>query len=197
MLAARNSAMKTSDHNVTELLKVWEGGNEAALQTLADVVYRDLKRLARYYMANERSGHTLETGALINEAFLQLVDLKRIQWQDRNHFYSMAARMMRRVLVDYARSRKYQKRGAGAHAVTLTGAGIVSAQRSSEFLALDEALERLGRTDKRKAEVVELRFFGGFSVEEIAEVLNVSSVTVLRDWRFAKAWLEKEIARAG
>jgi len=187
--------MKATDHDVTALLKAWEGGDEAALQTLADVVYRELKRLARYYMANERSGHTLETGALLNEAFLQLVDLKRIQWQDRNHFYSMAARMMRRVLVDYARSRKYQKRGAGAHAVTLTGAGLVSAQRSGEFLALDEAMDRLSQTDKRKAEVVELRFFGGFSVDEIAGILNVASVTVLRDWRFAKAWLEKEISR--
>ena len=185
--------MKKSADDVTALLQAWTNGDKAALAKLADLVHAELKRLARWYMANERSDHTLETGALINEAFLHLIDLKHIKWQDRNHFYSMSARMMRRVLVDYARSRNYQKRGAGAHKVTLTKVAIVSNQRSAEFVALDEALERLASFDRRKSEVVELRFFGGLSEEEIAEILNVSRLTVVRDWKFAKAWLEREI----
>jgi RNA polymerase sigma-70 factor, ECF subfamily len=191
-MLAREKSMTSQD--VTTLLKAWEAGDETAAQALAEAVYSELRRLARYYMGNERSAHTLETGALINEAFLHLIDLRHIQWQDRNHLYCMAARMMRRVLVDYARSRNYQKRGAGARAITVTGAGIAATQRSAEFLALDEALQRLAETDQRKADVVELKFFGGFSVEEIASILNISTPTVLRDWRFAKAWLEREIA---
>jgi len=186
--------MKASGQDVTALLQAWSDGDEHALAKLAEAVYAELKRRARWYMANERPGHTLETGALINEAFLELVDLKRIQWQNRMHFYSMAARMMRRVLVDYAMSRKYKKRGGGAHPVTLTEAAIISSERSAEFVALDAALERLAIFDRRKSEVVELRFFGGFAVEEIAEILNVSAITVMRDWKLAKAWLEREIA---
>ena len=179
---------------MTALLHAWEAGEESALAKLAEVVYAELKRRARWYMANERSGHTLETCALINEAFLELVDLKKIHWQNRMHFYSMAARMMRRVLVDYALTRKYKKRGAGAHAVALTDVALVSNTRSAEFVALDEALDRLAAFDRRKSEVVELRFFGGFAVEEIAQILNVSAITVHRDWKLAKAWLEREIA---
>ena len=186
--------MKAAGQDVTALLQAWSDGEEHALAKLAEVVYAELKRRARWYMANERPGHTLETGALINEAFLELADLKRIQWQNRMHFYSMAARMMRRVLVDYAMSRKYKKRGGGAHPVTLTEAAIISSERSAEFVALDAALERLAIFDRRKSEVVELRFFGGFAVEEIAQILNVSAVTVMRDWRLAKAWLEREIS---
>jgi RNA polymerase sigma factor (TIGR02999 family) len=194
MLSSQKNRPMGTNHDVTALLKAWEEGDQTALQALADAVYSELKRLAAYYMANERPGHTLETGALINEAFVHLVDLRQPKWQNRNHFYCMAARMMRRVLVDYARSRNYKKRGAGAHAVTLTGVGIVSLQRSAEFLALDEALRQLGETDERKAQVVELRFFGGFSMEEIAAILDVSTVTVVRDWRFAKAWLERTMS---
>jgi len=187
--------MKASGQDVTALLQAWSDGDEHALAKLAEAVYAELKRRARWYMANERPGHTLETGALINEAFLELADLKRIQWQNRMHFYSMAARMMRRVLVDYAMSRKYKKRGGGVHPVTLTEAAIISSERSAEFVALDAALERLATFDRRKSEVVELRFFGGFAVEEIAQILNVSAVTVMRDWRLAKAWLLRELSQ--
>ena len=186
--------MKASGQDVTALLQAWSDGDEHALAKLAEAVYAELKRRARWYMANERPGHTLETGALINEAFLELVDLKRIQWQNRTHFYSMAARMMRRVLVDYAVSRKYKKRGAGAHPVALSDVAIVSSERSAEFVALDQALKQLAAFDRRKSEVVELRFFGGFSVEEIAQMLDVSTITVMRDWKLAKAWLEREIS---
>ncbi len=185
--------MKTAAHEVTALLKAWEEGDADAFQALTNVVYGELRRLARFYMANERSGHTLETGALINEAILHLIDLNKIEWQDRNHFYCMSARMMRRVLVDYARSRSYHKRGGAAHRVGLTRVAVVSAERSGQFLALDEALERLNQIDARKAQVVELRFFGGFSAEEIAKLLNTSAITIHREWRFAKAWLEKEM----
>ncbi len=186
--------MKASGNDVTALLQAWSDGEESAFAKLADLVYAELKRRARWYMANERPGHTLETCALINEAFLELGGLKKIHWQNRAHFYAMAARMMRRVLVDYAMSRKYQKRGGGAHPVTLSDVAIVSSERSAEFVALDQALEQLAAFDRRKSEVVELRFFGGFSVEEIAEMLNVSTITVMRDWKLAKAWLEREIS---
>jgi RNA polymerase sigma factor (TIGR02999 family) len=186
--------MKTPGEHVTVLLQAWADGDEGALAKLADAVYAELKRRARWYMANERPGHTLETCALINEAFLELATLKKIRWQNRTHFYSMAARMMRRVLVDYAVSRNYKKRGGGAHPVALDEVCVVSSQRSAEFIALDEALKRLATFDRRKSEIVELRFFGGFSVEEIAQMLSVSTITVLRDWKLAKAWLEREIA---
>jgi RNA polymerase sigma factor (TIGR02999 family) len=186
--------MTTSGQDLTALLQAWSDGEESALPKLADAVYAELKRRAHWYMANERPGHTLETCALINEAFLELASLTKIRGQNRTHFYSMAARMMRRVLVDYAVSRNYKKRGGGAQPIALDEACVVSSHRCAEFITLDEALERLATFDRRKSEIVELRFFGGFSVEEIAQMLSVSTITVLRDWKLAKAWLEREIA---
>ncbi|HEX5000074.1 MAG TPA: sigma-70 family RNA polymerase sigma factor [Terriglobia bacterium] len=179
---------------VTRLLQAWSGGDQAALERLAPLIYSELERLARRYMAREQEGHTLETGALLNEAFLRLVHWKTAQWQNRSHFYGLAAQIMRRVLVDHARSRSYQKRGGKAHPVSLDEAVVVSPERSSDLVALDEALERLTALDPRKSKVVELRFFGGLSNEETANVLNVSPFTVIRDWNFARAWLNRELA---
>jgi len=168
-------------------------GDEAALQQLLPIVHDELRRLARRQMAGERPGHTLQPTALVNEAYLRLVTLKQMQWQDRAHFFAMAARLMRRVLVDFARSRGYQKRGGGAQRVSFTQALDVADGAPTDVVALDDALEALARVDERKSRVVELRFFGGLSVEETAEVLNVSRETVKRDWTFAKMWLLRHL----
>jgi RNA polymerase sigma factor (TIGR02999 family) len=186
--------MKPSGQDVTALLHAWSNGDASAFATLAEVVYSELKRRAHWYLVNERSGHTLETCALLNEAFLQLADLKKICWQNRAHFHAMAARMMRRVHVDYAMSRNFKKRGGRVHTVALNDVGVVSGQRCAEFVALDDALKQLAVFDRRKSDIVELRFFGGFSVAEIAQMLNVAEITVHRDWKLAKAWLEREIS---
>lgn len=178
---------------VTVLLRAWSDGNEAALEQLLPLVEAELRRLARMYMARERRGHTLQTTALINEAFVRLVDAKGLRWQDRSHFLGISARLMRRVLVDHARARGYQKRGGGAQKVTLTEALLVSEGPSLDVIALDRALEALAKVDARKAQVVELRFFGGLSVEETADVLRVSNDTIKRDWRLAKLWLLREL----
>ena len=180
--------------HVTELLLAWGTGDRAALDELVPIIHEELRRLARHQMRGERDNHTLQTTALVNEAFLRLVDLRRIRWQDRAHFLALSARLMRRILVDHARSRSYQKRGAGVANVTLDESLIASPERGIDLVALDDALEDLARVDARKSQVVELRFFGGLSVEETAEALKVSPETVTRDWRLAKVWLLREIS---
>jgi RNA polymerase sigma factor (TIGR02999 family) len=180
-------------HDVTRLLVRWKDGDEAALQQLVPIVHEELRRLARRQMARERPGHTLQPTALVNEAYLRLVNLKQIQWQDRAHFFAMGARLMRRVLVDFARSHGYQKRGGGATPVSFTEALDVAEGQATDVVALNDALEALADVDERKCRVVELRYFGGLSVEETAEVLNVSRETVKRDWTFAKMWLLRQL----
>jgi RNA polymerase sigma factor (TIGR02999 family) len=180
-------------HDVTRLLARWKEGDEAALQQLVPIVHDELRRLARRQMAGERPGHTLQPTALVNEAYLRLVNLKQMQWQDRAHFFAMGARLMRRILVDFARSRRYQKRGGGAKQVSFTQAIEVAEGQPADVVALNDALEALAAVDERKSQVVELRFFGGLSVEETAEVLNVSRETVKRDWTFAKMWLRRQL----
>jgi RNA polymerase sigma-70 factor, ECF subfamily len=181
-------------HDVTQLLVAWSNGNQAARDQLMSVVYEELHRLARRYMERESPGHTLQTSALVNEAFLRLVDQRNVQWQNRAHFFGIAAQMMRRILVDYARSRSYAKRGGGARRLTLDEGLIVSDERSAEVVAVHEALEGLAKFDARKSQIVELRFFGGLSIDETAEVLGVSPGTVMADWTVAKAWLRREIS---
>ena len=182
-----------ASHDVTQLLVAWGNGDHAARDALMPVVYEELHRLARRYMRRESPGHTLQTSALVNEAFLRLVDQRNVHWQNRAHFFGIAAQMMRRILVDYARSRSYAKRGGGGPALSLDEGLIVSEERSAEVVAVHEALEELARFDARKCQIVELRFFGGLSAEETAEVLGVSPGTVNRDWSLAKAWLRREI----
>ena len=178
---------------VTELLHAWSDGDAGALERLLPLVEAELRRLARGYMGRERKGHTLQTTALVNEAFLRLSGARQIRWQDRGHFLGISARLMRRVLVDHARSRGYLKRGGGAERVTLHEGLVTSPDPALDLVALDRALEALARVDARKSQIVELRFFGGLSVDEVAEVLKVSSVTVMRDWAMAKAWLLREL----
>ena len=182
---------------VTELLRAWGDGDDRALEQLTPLVEAELRRLARGYMRRERRGHTLQTTALVNEAFLRLTDARRVRWQDRAHFLGISARLMRRVLVDHARSRGYRKRGGGAERVTLEEGLVTSPEPTVDVLALDRALEALAAVDDRKSRVIELRFFGGLSVEETAEVLHVSRDTVKRDWRLAKLWLLRELAGEG
>jgi RNA polymerase sigma factor (TIGR02999 family) len=182
---------------VTALLRAWRDGDDDALEQLTPLVEAELRRLARGYMRRERPGHTLQTTALVNEAFLRLTDARRVRWQDRAHFLGISARLMRRVLVDHARSRGYRKRGGGAQRVTLDEGLVTSPEPVVDVLALDRALEALAAVDVRKSRVIELRFFGGLSVEETAEVLHVSADTVKRDWRLAKLWLLRELEGAG
>jgi RNA polymerase sigma factor (TIGR02999 family) len=181
-------------HEVTGLLQAWSAGNEEALQKLTPLVYRQLHRAARHYMAGERSSHTLQATALINEVYLRLIDVRRMDWQNRAHFFAICAQLMRRILTDFARSRRYQKRGGGAAHMPLEEALVVGSQTDSELVELDEALKKLALVDERKSRVVELRFFGGLDVKETAEVLNVSSETVMRDWRLAKVWMVRELS---
>jgi RNA polymerase sigma factor (TIGR02999 family) len=180
---------------VTRLLLAWGEGDEAALEQLMPVVHDELRRLARRHMGHERPGHTLQATALVNEAYLRLVDVKQVQWQNRAHFFAMSSRLMRRILVDFARSRHYQKRGGGAQKVTFDEALVVSDERGGDLLALDDALVALAAVDPRKSQVVEMRFFGGLSVEETAEALHVSVDTVMRDWKMAKVWLLRELKK--
>jgi RNA polymerase sigma factor (TIGR02999 family) len=183
--------------SVTGLLLAWGKGDEAALERLIPQVERELRRIARRCMAGERAGHSLQATALVNEAYLRLVDAQHVQWQDRAHFLAMSARLMRRILVDWARAKQYKKRGAGAVRVTLTDALAASTEPARDLVALNDALEALAAFDERKSQVIELRFFGGLSVEETAAVLNVSPETVMRDWKFAKAWLLHEMRGDG
>jgi RNA polymerase sigma factor (TIGR02999 family) len=180
---------------VTRLLLAWGEGDEAALEQLMPVVHDELRRLARRHMGHERPGHTLQATALVNEAYLRLIDVKQVQWQNRAHFFAMSSRLMRRILVDFARSRHYQKRGGGAQKVTFDEALVVSDERGGDLLALDDALVALAAVDPRKSQVVEMRFFGGLSVEETAEALHVSVDTVMRDWKMAKVWLLRELKK--
>ena len=178
---------------VTELLLAWSNGDESALNRLVPLVHRELRRVARRQMAGEHAGHTLQTTALVNEAYLRLIDLKRMRWQDRAHFLGMSARLMRRILVDHARVRQAQKRGGAEQRVPLELAESISTERAVDLLAMDDALDALAAVDARKAQVVEMRFFGGLSIEEAAGALGVSPETVKRDWRVAKAWLLREL----
>jgi RNA polymerase sigma factor (TIGR02999 family) len=182
-----------SPSEITDLLVCWGDGDRAALERLLPLVERELHRLAHAYMRREHLDHTLQTTALINETFLRLIDQSRVRWQNRAHFYGIAAQLMRRVLLNHARDKKRDKRGGGAWKVSLSEADAMSDERSVELLALDEALQRLSAIDPRKSLVVELRYFGGLSVKETAEVLKVSPVTVARDWDMAKAWLAREL----
>jgi RNA polymerase sigma-70 factor (ECF subfamily) len=184
---------ESSVHEVSALLRAWSDGKRDALERLTPIVYNELHRLARRQMRRERAGHSLQTTALVNEAYLRLVDYKRMQWQNRAHFFAVAAQVMRRILVERAR-RHNLKRGGGIPHVSLEDAPLVSVDRARDLAALDDAMNALGRLDARKAQVVEMRFFGGLSVEETAEVLGVSPVTVMRDWSVAKAWLYRELA---
>ena len=178
---------------MTGLLLAWRQGDDEALERLIPTVESELRRLARRYLARERPGHTLQATALVNEAYLRLVDVRRVDWQNRAHFLAMAARVMRRILVDAARAKGYQKRGGKAVRVTFDEGLPVAAPEEHDIVAIHEALEALARVDARKSRVVELRFFGGLSIEETASVLNVSSDTVKRDWRLARAWLLREM----
>jgi RNA polymerase sigma-70 factor, ECF subfamily len=180
-------------HDVTQLLRAWSDGDQEALQRLIPLVYDELHRLARYYMGRERPGHILQTTALVNEAYLRLVDADQVSWQNRAHFFAISAQLMRRILVDSARSRQRQKRGAGAEPASLDE-GLAASEERLDLAALDDALMALAAIDPRKGQVVELRFFGGLSVEETAEVLKVSPETVQRDWRLAKVWLLREMS---
>jgi RNA polymerase sigma factor (TIGR02999 family) len=180
-------------HQVTRLLRAWSDGDERALDQLLPLVEAELRRLARAHMARERRGHTLQTTALVNEAFVRRVEARGLRWQDRAHFLGISARLMRRVLVYHARARGYQKRGGGAQKVPLDEAMAVSPAPVVDVLALDRALDALAAVDERKSRVIELRFFGGLSVEETAEVLHVSTDTIKRDWRLAKLWLLREL----
>ncbi len=184
-----------SPHEITELLVAWGGGDESALDRLIPLVYDELHRLARRYMSRERPGHTLQTTALVNEAYVRLVNWREVQWQNRAHFFAVSAQMMRRILVDFARERQYLKRGGDALQVSLSEAAAFTVQREADLVALDEALTALAEVDPRKVQVVEMRFFGGLSIEEAAEVLKVSKETVMRDWRLAKVWLLRELGR--
>jgi len=171
----------------------WGDGDRAAFEKLAPLVYDELRRVARRYMGNERAGQTLQATALVNEAYLRLIDINKVQWQNRAHFFAMSARLMRRILVDVARSKHYQKRGAGPQKVSLDE-GMLSSDPGQDLLALDDALKALAEVDVRKSQVVEMRYFGGLTVEETAEALKVSPETVMRDWKLAKAWLLRELA---
>jgi RNA polymerase sigma-70 factor, ECF subfamily len=188
---------RVSTHEVTRLLLAWKSGDETALNRLMPLVYQELHRLARRYMAAEQTGHPLQTTALVHEVYVRLVDANSIDWHDRAHFYAICARLMRRILIDFARSRNYQKRGAGFAHIQLEEAVTVTSTIGSELLAVDEALKRLTLIDARKSEVVEMRFFGGMTAEEISAALNVSPQTVIRDWKLAKAWLHRELSREG
>jgi RNA polymerase sigma-70 factor, ECF subfamily len=184
----------TPAHEVTSLLQAWSAGDEEALRKLMPLVYRELHRAARHYMIGERSGHTLQATALINEVYMRLVDVSRIDWQNRAHFFAICAQLMRRTLTDFARSRHYQKRGGAAPHIPFDEALLVTSQPDADLVALDVALKKFALIDQRKSRVVELRFFGGLGVKETAEVLKVSSETVMRDWRMARVWLLRELS---
>jgi len=187
--------MEPSAHEVTRLLQAWSEGEQSALERLVPLVYHELHRLARHYMAGQRPGHTLQTTALLNEAYLRLVDSPNLGWQNRAHFFAVSAQVMRCILVDWARSRQALKRGGEGRPVPLEEALVVADAPGVDFVALDDALKALAALDPRKCEVVELRFFGGLSVEETAEVLKVSPETIMRDWKSAKKWLRRELSK--
>ena len=184
-----------SSNEITDLLLAWNDGEPKALDELVPLVESELRRLARTYMKRERAGHTLQTTALINEAYMRLIDARRVRWQNRAHFYGLAARLMRRILVDYSRDRSYQKRGGGAQQITFDERLVLTPGADPDLLALDEALSELAQVDERKAQVVEMRFFGGLTEKEVALALSVSPETARRDWRLAKSWLLRKLSR--
>ena len=186
-----------SPKEITRLLVAWGDGDESALAELTPLVYQELHRLAHHYMSGERGGHTLQTTALVNEAYVRLIDWKAVRWQNRAHFFAVSAQLMRRILVDFARSRGYHKRGGGGEPIALDEAAVVAKDKGAEMVALDEALTALAELDPRHSRVVELRFFGGLSIDETAEVLKVSPATVRRDWSLARAWLHSELSNQG
>jgi RNA polymerase sigma factor (TIGR02999 family) len=181
--------------DVTGLLRAWSAGDQAAFEKLAPIVYGELHRIARRYMSRERSDHTLQATALVHEAYLHLVDIHSVGWQDRAHFFAISAQTMRRILIDRARASAAAKRGGSAAHLQLDEIPEVGSWRGSELIALDDALTTLAQMDPRKAKIIELRFFGGLSVDETAEVLKISAQTVMRDWKLARAWLERELGR--
>jgi RNA polymerase sigma factor (TIGR02999 family) len=185
-----------SDRNVTHLLIRWSEGDSAALDALVPLVYDQLRKLAQSYLSREKPGHTLSSTALVHEAYLRLVKQKEVTWQNRAHFFAVAARMMRRILVDHARSHNYAKRGGGAMTITLDETVAPAPEREMDLVALDDALEALAKLDERQSRMVELRFFGGLSIEETSEVLGISTPTVKREWASARAWLYREISGA-
>jgi RNA polymerase sigma factor (TIGR02999 family) len=185
-----------SPHRVTQLLAEWSNGDDSALTELTPLVYEELRRLAHHFMEEQRPDHTLQTTALVNEAYLRLADQTNPNWQSRAHFFAVAARAMRQILVSYARSSRAQKRGGGGARIELDEAAILSPEQSNEIVDVHEALERLATLDERKAQVVELKYFGGLNHDEIAEVLKISTMTVRRDWMFAKTWLYDELHSA-
>lgn len=193
MTGGRTPEETPPPRQVTGLLVAWGQGDESAFEQLVPLVHAELHRLAHREMGRERAGHTLQTTALVNEAYMRLIDVSQVQWKDRAHFFAMSARLMRRVLVDHARARQSQKRGGDARKVTFEEALVVSAERGSDLVTLDDALQALAAVDARKSQVIELRYFGGLSVDETAEALQVSPDTVIRDWRLAKAWLLREL----
>ena len=182
-----------AEDNLTELLIEWREGSKAALRQLTPIVYDELRRIAHRYVQRERNGHTLGTTALVNEAYLRLAGQKKIDWQNRSHFFAVTAQVMRHILIDHARRRHFAKHGGGAQQVSLAEAATMSGERARELVALDEALKELAQLDLRKSRVVELRYFGGLGLEETAEILDVSVMTVRRDWRAAKAWLYRRL----
>jgi len=184
-----------SAHEITALLVAWSNGDRAALEELTPLVHQELSRMARNYMRGEHAGHTLQTTALVNEAYLRLIDSRRMRWQDRAHFFAVSAQLMRRILIDFARARHNLKRGGDAARVSLDEALTVGPEQSAEMIALDDALNALAKLDERQSKVVELRFFGGLTEEEISEVLGVSPRTVSSDWSLARSWLLRELSR--
>ena len=188
------TARSSSPEEVTQLLVAWGNGNKAALEKLMPLVYDELRRLAHHYMRREHPGHTLQTTALVNEAYFRLVDQKHVHWQNRAHFFAISAQLMRRILIDHARSHQFVKRGGGAHKVSLDEVAVVAQEQAADLLALDDALRSLAAIDERKGRIVELRFFGGLSAEETAEALKISPRTVMREWSMAKAWLYRAIS---
>lgn len=185
--------MTSSSISVSQLLVAWSRGDEAALEQLTPLVYDELHRMARRYMRRENPGHTLQTSALVNEAYLRLVDQRNVSWQNRSHFFGIASQLMRRILVDHARSHARQKRGGNAERLSLDASTILTKERGADLLAIDEALSKLAELDPQKSRIVEMKFFGGLTNDEVAECLNVSSRTIEREWRKSKAWLKAEL----
>ena len=184
-----------SPRDITRLLVAWSEGDSSALEELAPMVHSELRILAHQHMGRERPGHILQTSALVNEAYIRLIDWKNVRWQNRAHFFAVSAQLMRRILVDFARDRQYLKRGGGMLQVSFAEAAALPLELDPDLVALDEALTNLSEVDPRKGQIVEMRFFGGLSVEEVAEVLKVSKETVMRDWRLSKVWLLRELGR--
>ena len=193
--AFRTAPMSALPNEVTRLLIDWSEGDKTALDQLIPLVEAELRRLARQYMARENPGHTLQTSALINEAYIRLIDQQDVPWQNRSHFFGVAAQVMRHILIDHARSYTYAKRGGGARKISLDDAPDMTNQRAAELLVLDDALNNLATIDLRKSQIIELRFFGGLTIEETAEAMKISPITVTREWRSAKAWLRREMSK--